>query len=199
MNAHPPELNPVARKPGKPLNIVCLRRPQHADTVVAQIAFIIESSGIPVIARRMQLRANAQPRAIGQSQWSDGRLARPACSLKEALVGSIVAGRGRPALHLLGILYFLVNRQAHSSLHGPSFALARDLFRLHINRFANRPRPRSLRISLANHTRSDYNLTAIRQSKDASVILLKFVRPLTANLNQKGAQKNPRSQRERFG
>ena len=68
VNARPPEFNPAAGKPGKPLNILCLRRPQHADAVVAQIAFIVEGSGIAVIARRMQLGANAQPRAVGKSE-----------------------------------------------------------------------------------------------------------------------------------
>jgi hypothetical protein len=92
MNARPPQLNPAARKAGKPSNVFCLRRPQHADAVVTQIAFIIESSGIAVVARRMQLGEDAQARAVGK--WRDGRLARPACA-----VGGIEAGRGRPALH----------------------------------------------------------------------------------------------------
>src|ERR1700687_5934695 len=95
MNAHPPELNPVAEKPGKPLNVFCLRRPEHADAVVAQIAFIIESSGITVIARRMQLRANLNARTV--SECRDGRPARPACGLRETGPGSIEAGRRRPA------------------------------------------------------------------------------------------------------
>src|ERR1700686_3645199 len=105
MNAHPPELNPAAGKPGKPLNVVCLRRPEHADAVVAQIAFIIESSGITVIARRMKLRANLNARPVGK--WRDGRPPRPACAFRS-----------------IGVLYFLVNRQPHSSPHRPSFAPA---------------------------------------------------------------------------
>src|SRR5208282_2455509 len=94
MNARPPEFNPAAGKPGKPLNIRCLRRPQHADAVVAQIAFIIEGSGIAIIARRMQLSANLKTRTVSWRKWSDGRLARPACAFRGANVG-----RGRPALH----------------------------------------------------------------------------------------------------
>src|SRR5208337_2242350 len=66
MDAVPPELNLAAGESGNPLNIFRLRRPQHADAVVAQIAFIIEGSGIPVIASRMQLGGDTKPRAVGK-------------------------------------------------------------------------------------------------------------------------------------
>ena len=63
------------------------------------------------------------------------------------------------------IFHFLVNRQPHPSPHRPAFSLARDLFRLHIDRFTNRPRPRGARITLANHMRRQCDFTAIRQGK----------------------------------
>jgi hypothetical protein len=90
VNARPPEFDPAAGKSGEPLNFVCVRRSQHTDTVIAQIAFVIEGSGIAIIARRVQLRANSKARAIGQSKCGDGGLPRPA-----VFFGSIVAGRGR--------------------------------------------------------------------------------------------------------
>ena len=163
MNARPPELNPAAGKAGEPLDISCLRRPQHADAVVAQIAFIVEGSGIAIIARRMQLGENAQPRAVGE--WRDGRLARRVCTIRSIEAGrepALSLPKGRPALHWLCLF---VNGQPHPSPHRPAFTLARDLFRLDINGFTNLLRPRGPRISLTHHVRRERNFTTIRQGR----------------------------------
>jgi len=66
MNARAPKFNPAAGKAGQSLNVCCLRRGQHADAVAAQVTFIIKGTGVAVVARRMQLGANAQARAVGE-------------------------------------------------------------------------------------------------------------------------------------
>jgi hypothetical protein len=66
MNAGAPEFDPAAGKPGQALNVCYFRRAENVDAVVAQIAFIIEGSGIAVVARWMQLGANAQARAVSE-------------------------------------------------------------------------------------------------------------------------------------
>jgi hypothetical protein len=66
VHARAPELKLAAGKPGKALNIGYVGRSEDADAVIAQVAFVVESSGIAVIARRVQLGANAKPRAIGK-------------------------------------------------------------------------------------------------------------------------------------
>jgi hypothetical protein len=202
MHASPPKFNPAAGKPRQPLNILCLRRPQHDDPVVTQIPFIIESSRVAVISSRMQLGENTQPRAIGKCKWSDGRLARPACTIRSIEAGrepALSLPKGRPSLHELGILHLLVNCEPHPSPHRPTRAIARDRFRLHVNGFANRPRPRRPRISLPHHPRRECNGSPIRQTRNAGSILLKSARRLTPNLNQKSAQKKPRTQSQPLG
>src|SRR5580658_6557168 len=205
MNPRSPEFKPAAGKPWEPLDVRRLCRPQHADAVVAQIAFVVKGARITVIARRMQFGKNAQPRAISQSRqdkYGDGRLARPAPSIRSIKARrepALSLPRGRPSLHWLGILDFLIDRQPHPNPHRPAFPRASDLLCLHVNGLTNRFRPRRPCIALPDHAPREYYGTAIRQGENTWGALLRLVQGLTSNLNQKSTQKKPRSQRECLG
>lgn len=64
MNAGAPELNAAAGESGKGLDIGGLRGAEQADAVVAQVACVVEGSGIAIVARGMEFGADAQARAI---------------------------------------------------------------------------------------------------------------------------------------
>src|ERR1700692_786963 len=89
MKACPPKFNPAAAKAGELPNIFRFRRAQHADAVVMQVAFVIEGSGIAIVACGMQFCRNEKARAVGESGGGSG---------------SIYAGGGRPARHWVIIL-----------------------------------------------------------------------------------------------
>ncbi len=73
MHARPPKLDTAARESRELLNILRIRRPEHTDAVLTQVAFIVESSRIAVVARRMQLRPNPNPSPVSELDRVIGR------------------------------------------------------------------------------------------------------------------------------
>src|SRR6267142_5454128 len=67
MNPSAPPLNAAPDKAPKLFDILRMRRPQHGDPVVPQIAFVVERARIAIVSRRMQLGSNPQPRAVDKN------------------------------------------------------------------------------------------------------------------------------------
>ncbi len=75
MDASAPAFNAAADESRKRLDILRSCRPQHRDSVVPQIAFVVEGARVAIVSRRMQLGSNPQPRAVDK----DGRARLQSC------------------------------------------------------------------------------------------------------------------------
>src|SRR5207245_1168831 len=120
-------------KPGSNSTLAALVEPQNGDSLLCEIALIIECAGIAEVSRRAKFGRKSEPLPVVKNvHWARGSI-----------------------VFIIWFRLFCINPKAHSRFHWDCFGFRSDLFGFHIDRLSQSAEARLGNVAFGNSVRRD--------------------------------------------